>query len=80
MARCSHSANGNEEVLHSALYGQIDRTLVPFATTPFGDVVCFNARFENRVELWRHDDESCPENAVLASDFSQFVARLSQGE
>jgi hypothetical protein len=64
----------NVEAYHSAIYGQVDRSLVPFALTPFGDAYCFDAQRQNQVVVWIHDAEQSQVTNHVADTFEDFLA------
>ena len=68
----------------SAVWSAIDDRsspeLIPFATTPGGDFLCFQAAQGSRpsIVLWSHElsEEDNPHTEFVATDFSQFISSL----
>lgn len=76
----NHFDQLNVNVVWSAVNDRLSIDLVPFATTPGGDLLCFKTLSGERpnVMLWDHElsEEDSPVTEFVSTDFSQFVDSL----
>lgn len=70
----------NVNVVWSAINDRLSIDLVPFATTPGGDFLCFKTLQDSRpnVVLWKHElsEEDNPVTEFVSINFSQFIELL----
>lgn len=71
----------NANVVWSTIDDRLSIYLLPFASLPNGDFLCFDYKEPGRptVVLWSHElsDEDAPHTTEVAADFDVFVQGLS---